>query len=457
MLVIVEPAQLDAVLGLARKWEIRATVVGRVTDSDRFRVYDGMFDALGVPGANPTPPHGEDAPAVSSDRKPVADVPVGSLGDGPLYHRPAARPREQDALQADDPAPRLRAKFPMGSDLNGELLALLATPTIADKTWVSRQYDHQLFLSTVAGPGADAAVLRVKGTQKALALATDGKARFCQLDPRIGARLAVCEAARNVACSGARPLALVNCLNFGDPEHPEVMWQFTEAVEGMSEACEALGFPVIGGNVSFYNASQGVDIHPTPVVGVLGLIDELRAAPPGVRLDAGESIIVLGETRPELGGSEWAAVVHGLAGGTPPLADLDAAARLHELVAALVTEREVAGVHDASDGGLAVALCEMAFGGAVGFRVDMLAAPGTRSCTAAEAAFAESASRVVVAVAPEQVAAVLGRAAAAQVPAAVIGEARGEQCIADGAFSVPRAVAHATWRDAIPNLMQRGT
>src|SRR5438034_2856652 len=321
MLAIVEPAQLDAVLDLARKWEIRATVVGRVTDTDRFRVYDGTFDALGVPGANPPPPHGDHVPAVSSDREPVADVPVGSLGDGPLYHRPAARPREQDALQADDPGPRLRAKFPTGADLNGELLAVLATPTIADKTWVSRQYDHQLFLSTVAGPGADAAVLRVMGTTKALALSTDGKARFCYLDPRVGARLAVLEAARNVSCSGARALALVNCLNFGDPEHPEVMWQFTEAVEGMSEACEALGIPVIGGNVSFYNASQGVDIHPTPVVGVLGLIDELRAAPPGVRLDAGESIVVLGETRPELGGSEWAAVVHGLAGGTPPVAD----------------------------------------------------------------------------------------------------------------------------------------
>jgi phosphoribosylformylglycinamidine synthase len=457
MLAIVEPARLDAVLDLARKWEIRATVVGRVTDTDRFRVYDGTFDALGVPGANPLPPHGDQAPAVSSDRKPVADVPVGSLGDGPLYHRPVARPREQDALQADDPGPRLRAKFPTGADVNGELLALLATPTIADKTWVSRQYDHQLFLSTVAGPGADAAVLRVKGTDKALALSTDGKARFCYLDPRVGARLAVCEAARNVACSGARPLALVNCLNFGDPEHPEVMWQFTEAVEGMSEACEALGIPVIGGNVSFYNASQGADIHPTPVVGVLGLIDELGAAPPGVRLGAGESIVVLGETRPELGGSEWAAVVHGLAGGTPPVADLDVAARLHALVAELVTEREVAGVHDASDGGLAVTLCEMAFGASVGFRVDLLAAPGTRSCTAAEAAFGESASRVVVAVVPELVAGVLGRAAAAGVPAAVIGLARGDQCIADGAFSVPLATAHATWHEAIPNLMQRGT
>jgi phosphoribosylformylglycinamidine synthase len=454
MLAIVEPAQLDAVLDVARKWEIRATVVGRVTETERFRVFDGTFDALGVPGANPAPAPGDTAPVVSSDGEPVADVPAGSLGDGPQYQRPVARPREQDALQADDPGPRLRAKFPVGVDLSGELLALLATPTIADKTWVSRQYDHQLFLSTVAGPGADAAVLRVKGTRKALALATDGKARFCHLDPRVGAQLVVLEAARNVACSGARPLALVNCLNFGDPEHPEVMWQFTEAVEGMSEACEALGIPVIGGNVSFYNASQGTDIHPTPVVGALGLIDELRDVPPGVRLDAGESIVVLGETHRELGGSEWAAIVHGLAGGLPPVADLDAAARLHALVAGLVSEREVTGVHDASDGGLAVALCEMAFGGQTGFRVDLLAAAGARSCTPAEAAFGESTSRVVVAVAPEQVAAVLGRASAAGVPAAVIGQAGGDQCIADGAFSVRLADAHAAWRDAIPNLMR---
>ena len=387
MLAIVEPERLDAVLALARKWEIRATVVGRVTDSDRFRVFDGVFDALGVPGENPQPPVGDTAPVLSSDRAPVADVPVGSLGDGPLYHRPAVRPIEQDALLADDPAPRLRAKFPVGADLGGELLALLATPTIADKTWVSRQYDHQLFLSTVAGPGADAAVLRVKGTPKALALATDGKARFCHLDPRVGARLVVLEAARNVACTGARPLALVNCLNFGDPEHPEVMWQFIEVVEGMSEACEALGIPVIGGNVSFYNASSGADIHPTPVAGVLGLIDDLGGPLPGTRFDAGDSIVVLGVTVAELGGSEWAAVVHGLDGGAPPAADLEAAARLHGLVAELVLAREITGVHDVSDGGLAVALCEMAFGGQTGFRVDLLTAPGARSCTTAEAAF----------------------------------------------------------------------
>jgi phosphoribosylformylglycinamidine synthase len=449
MLAIVEPANLDAVIELARRWEIRAMVVGRVTDTGRFRVYDGLFDALGVPGENALPPPGDDAPEVSSDREPVADVPAGSLGDGPVYNRPVARAADLDELQADDPAPKLRAKFGAGTDLSDELLALLASPTIADKTWVSRQYDHQLFLSTVIGPGGDAALLRVKGTTKALALSTDGKARFCRLDPRTGGRLVVLEAARNVATTGARPLALVNCLNFGNPEHPDVMWQFAEVVEGMSEACEALGIPVIGGNVSFYNESRGADIHPTPVVGVLGLIDELTDRPPVARFDAGDAIVVLGATRPELGGSEWAAVLHGLTGGMPPEADLDAARALHELVAGLVADREVTGVHDVSDGGIAVALAEMAFGGAVGFRVDLT----DPSYTPAEACFAESTSRVIVAVAREGVASLLARAATVGVPATVIGEAGGDRLIASGAFDVTLADAERAWRDALPALM----
>ncbi|MGQ0825093.1 MAG: phosphoribosylformylglycinamidine synthase subunit PurL [Actinomycetota bacterium] len=449
MLAIVAPAHVDAVLELARRWEIRASVVGRVTDTGRFRVFDGLFDALGVPGTNPPPPPGDVADAPSSDRVPDADVPAGSLGDGPVYQRPLARPSDQDARQADDPAPKLRAKFGPGADLGPELLALLASPTIADKTWVSGQYDHQLFLNTVVGPGGDAAVLRVKDTRKALALSTDGKARFCRLDPRTGGRLVVLEAARNVATAGARPLALVNCLNFGNPEHPEVMWQFSEVVDGMSEACRALGIPVIGGNVSFYNESRGADIDPTPVVGVLGLIEPLDDAPPPVRVRTGEALIVLGSTQAELGGSEWAAVLHGLTGGMPPAADLDAARALHTLVAELVADREVAGVHDVADGGLAVALAEMAFGGGVGFRVDL----ATDGCSAAEACFSESTSRVVVAVERDRVAAVLGRAAVAAVAASVVGEGGGARLTATGAFDVPLPDAHGAWRDAIPILM----
>jgi phosphoribosylformylglycinamidine synthase len=450
MLAIVEPEQLDTVLELARRWEVRATVVGLVTDTGRFRVYDGWFDAVGVPGANPQPPPGDAPPAVSSDREPIADVPAGSLGDGPSYRRPFARPPAQGELQADDPAPKLRAKFAAGADLGPELLALLATPTIADKTWVSRQYDHQLFLNTVVGPGGDAAILRVKGTSKALALSTDGKARFCRLDPRTGGRLVVLEAARNVATSGARALALVNCLNFGNPEHPEVMWQFAEVVEGISEACEALGIPVIGGNVSFYNESRGADIHPTPVVGVLGLVDDLRDAPPTARIAPGDTIVVVGTTRPELGGSEWAAVVHGETGGMPPTADLDVARAAHAFVADAVAAREVDGVHDVSDGGVAVALAEMAIAGGVGFSVDL----GADGCSAAEACFSESASRFVLAVPDDGVAAVLARARAAGVAAEVVGEAGGERLVSRGAFDVPLDAATRAWRDALPTSMR---
>jgi phosphoribosylformylglycinamidine synthase len=429
MLVIVQPDDLDEVLGLCARWEIEASVVGRVTDSGRFRVYDGVFD---------------DGGGSDSDGALLADVPVDSLGDGPLYDRPRARPAAQDSLQSADPAPELAARFPSGTDLSGEVLALLATPTIADKSWVWRQYDHQLFLNTVTGPGADAAVLRLKETDGALVLTTDGKGRSCRLDPRTGGRLAVLEAARNVSCVGGRPLALVNCLNFGNPEHADVMWQFTEVVEGMSEACAALDLPVVGGNVSFYNESLGHDIDPTPVVGLLGLIDELDDRPPPPALVDGCHIVVLGETATELGGSEWAAVVHGLDGGMPPRADLVAGRTLHELVRALVTGGLVDGVHDCSDGGLAIALAEMAIAGECGFDVTI---------GAAAECFSESASRVIVAVDAALTDDVVARAAAAGVPASDIGVARGDHLVAQGAFDVSLADATAAWREAIPNAL----
>ncbi len=432
MLAIVTPDDLDEVLALCERWEIRATVVGRVTDAGRFRVYDGVFDA----------------PDNSDDAVPLADVPVGSLGDGPLYDRPRARPATLDARQAADPAPTLSARFPAGTDFSAEVLALLGSPTVGDKSWVWRQYDHQLFLNTVTPPGNDAAVLRLKGTDRALALSTDGNARFCALDPLVGGRLAVLEAARNVACAGARPRALVNCLNFGNPEHPEVMWQFGEVVEGMSQACEAIGMPVIGGNVSFYNESRGADIDPTPIAGVVGIIDPFADAPPPAALAAGTRIVLLGDTRPELGGSEWAAVQHGLDGGRAPAANLDAAVALHDLVRELIAARHVVGVHDCSDGGLAVALAEMAIAGACGFRVwfDVPLVP-------AVAWFSESASRVALAVEPANVRTLLQRSYDVGVTAVDLGEATGDRLVAEGAFDVSLADAADAWRTAIPSAL----
>jgi phosphoribosylformylglycinamidine synthase len=379
----------------------------------------------------------------------VADVPVASLGDGPVYDRPVAPPAAAAALHADDPVPVLAEQFPVGSDLSAELLALLATPTVADKSWVYRQYDHQLFLNTVVAPGGDASVLRLKGTSRALALTTDGKARFCALDPYTGARLTVMESARNLACVGAVPKALVNCLNFGNPEHPEVMWQFAEVVDGMSEACRALGIPVVGGNVSFYNESRGRDIDPTPVIGVVGLIDQLDSVPPGPRVTDGDAIVLLGHTAPELGGSEWAGL-HGRRGGRPPDADLGEAVALHDLVRALVVERAVRGVHDCAEGGLAVTLAEMAIEGECGFHVAL----GT-DLVPSVAWFSESASRVVVAVDPDRAAALVDRARTANIPAQRLGTAGGARLVADGAFDVTLADAAIAWRDAIPALLER--
>ncbi len=430
MLAIVEPARLDDVLRLCARWDVRATVVGRVTDTQRFRVYDGAFDD--DPLARPV----------------LADVPIESLGDGPIYTRPVERPAAQDALVAADPWTTLATSFSgQRVDLGAELLTLLATPTIADKSWVWRQYDHQLFLNTVVGPGGDASVLRLPGTERGLALSTDGKARFCRLDPETGGRLAVLEAARNVACAGAEPRALVNCLNFGNPEHPGVMWQFQQTVEGIRQACEALTIPVIGGNVSFYNESRGADIDPTPIVGVLGLIDRLDVIPPPPAFGPGQRIVLLGETRVELGGSEWAAV-HGLRGGAAPVADLDTGRRLHQLIRELVVERLVRGVHDCADGGIAVTLAEMAIAGGSGCRVTP-----ERAVPPAAWCFAESASRIIVAVDATEIPAVTRRARDAGIPATELGETGGARLTIDGALDVALPDAARAWREALPRAL----
>ncbi len=455
MLAIVTPEQLDDVLEVAARWEVRASVVGLVTDTERFRVYDGRFDALGIPGKNPARPHGDNAEVLSSDSAPIADVPIGSLGDGPVYYRPLAVPDDLAERQADDPRGVLATKFADGVDLSAELLTLLATPTIADKTWVSRQYDHQLFLNTVVGPGSDAAVLRLKGTTKALAISTDGKARFCALDPRVGGALVVLEAARNVACAGAVPKALVNCLNFGNPEHPEIMWQFSEVVDGMSEACAALDLPVVGGNVSFYNESRGANIDPTPTVGVVGLIDDLKVIPPAAALRDGDAVLVLGATAPELGGSEWASVLHGLHAGVPPIADLEAAGRLLPFVAELANSGAVAGIHDVSDGGLAVAIAEMAIAGDVGVVIDLAGVPISEACSQAEILFSETSNRVVCSVSQLDVEVLLAAAVAAEIPAAVVGIAGGAEVSFGACANVGLVEATDVWRYAIERSLRR--
>ena len=328
MLAIVEPDALDEVLTICRRWEVRAAVVGRVTEGGSLRILDRAGEVLG-------------------------EVPAASLHeDAPVYDRPLlARDRggELDPATVEPPP-----------DAGPELLDLLADPG-----WVWHQYDHQLFLNTVAGPGGDATVLRLKhplsgeDTGRALALTTDGNHRWCAVSPRVGTARVVAEAVLNLACVGARPLALVNCCNFGNPEHPEVMWELSEAIDGMTAACRSFDLPVVGGNVSLYNETRGSDIEPTPIVGVLGVVDALVRRPPGPALAAGGQVLVLGgESTASLAGSRWA-WQRGCKGGHLDALDLEAVGRLAALVRTLVADDALRGVHDVADGGLALALAEM--------------------------------------------------------------------------------------------------
>lgn len=436
MLAIVTPEDLDRVVDVCRRWEVRASVVGRVTDAPdgaagRLRIMDGF------------------------DGEVLGDVPAVALSeDAPLYHRPISRPADHDARLADDPG-RLEAPADCGIDL----LELLTDPS-----WVYRQYDHHLFLNTVEGPGGDAAVLRLAApglppSERGLALSTDSNPGWCSLDPRQGTAATVAEASLNVACAGARPMAVVNCLNFGNPEHPEVMWQLSEAIDGMTEACLALGLPVIGGNVSLYNESGGTDIDPTAVIGVIGLIDRLKVRPPGVSLVEGGTLVLL-DGRPDvsghpplsLGGSRWARQLRGHRNGTLPPLDLAAHARLLSLVTGLVGDGVgggkglVSGIHDVSGGGLGVALAELAVRSGIGIVVN-----GEVGIPSHHQLFGEAPSRVVVCTTDAP--ALAAKAAASGVGCSVLGTAVGDRIVIDGLVDVGVIEAASAWRDRLPDLL----
>ncbi|MGI5126979.1 phosphoribosylformylglycinamidine synthase subunit PurL [Pseudonocardia sp. CA-107938] len=415
MCAVVTPENVDAFMAVCRKWDTIATVIGEVTEGDRLVITW----------------HGET----------VVDVPPRTVAhDGPVYERPVARGAGQDALVANTPD-----ALPRPTDLRAEILRMVASPNLASRAWVTDQYDRYVRGNTAAAQPADAGVVRVdEETGRGIAVATDCNARFVALDPYAGAQLALAEAYRNVATSGAVPLAVTDCLNFGSPEDPHVMWQFQQAVRGIADGCAQLGIPVTGGNVSFYNQTGSTAILPTPVVGVLGVLDDVAARiPAGFRRD-GDVVVLLGETRDELGGSEWAHVVHGHLGGRPPAVDLVAEQRLAGFLAgsaALLT-----GSHDLSDGGLAQALVESCLIGGQGASVEL---PGDDAFVAL---FAESAGRVLVTTAPEQVDAVLAAAAAAGVPARAIGTTGGADLAIAGLAELPLAELRTAWEGTLPAL-----
>jgi phosphoribosylformylglycinamidine synthase subunit PurL len=371
MCAVVRPSDVDAFLAVCRKWDVTATVIGDVTDTGRLVITW----------------HGET----------VVDVPPRTVAhDGPIYHRPVARPATQDELNADgaEALPR-----PSTTDeLRATILRMAASPNLCSRAWVTDQYDRYVRGNTVLAQPADAGVVRIdEHTGRGIAIATDCNGRFCALDPYVGAQLALAEAYRNVATSGATPVAVTNCLNFGSPEEPGVMWQFQQAVQGLADGCAALGIPVTGGNVSFYNQTGSTAILPTPVVGVLGVLDDVRRRIPTGFAQDGDTVHLLGQTREELSGSEWAHVVHGHLGGRPPVVDLHAEQRLAGVLAAAARAGQLSAAHDLSDGGLAQALVEACLVGNRGARVTLPPQVGPFI-----ALFSESAARVLVAVPPDR-------------------------------------------------------
>jgi phosphoribosylformylglycinamidine synthase len=418
MLAIVEPVGLDRVLAICERWEVTAAVIGRVTNGGSLRILDGF------------------------DGEVLADVPASSLHDeAPLYDRPMAEPETPPGPSGED----LEAPADAGADL----LDLLVDPA-----WVYRQYDHQLFLNTVVGPGDDAAVLKLRHpttgveTGRGLALTTDGNHRWCSVDPRGGTARVVAESLMNLACVGARPLAVVNCLNFGNPEHPEVMWQLSEAVDGLAEACVAFGVPVVGGNVSLYNESAGTDIDPTPVIGLLGMVDDLVRRPPGATLVDGHRLVLLGPSDVSLSGSLWGATRDARGGELAPL-DLELHQRVVDFVCDLVVSGRVDGVHDVSAGGLGVAVAEMVSRSGVGAHLARIEDH--------RALFGEGPSRVVLVVDPECLSEVLAAAEAARVPTTRIGLATGDRLIVKGLLDVAVDDVVAAHTGRLPEALGAGT
>ncbi len=368
MMAVVTPEKLDDFLALCGKWDVLATVIGTVTDTGRLRMYW----------------HGEQ----------IVDLPPRTAAhDGPVYERPIERPLDQDAVMQHDGAGLPRPRTP--DELRATVLRLAASPNLADKSWITDQYDRYVLGNTVLAQPADAGMIRIDDSSpRGLALATDGNARFARLDPYAGAQLALAEAYRNVATTGARPLAVTNCLNFGSPEDPGVMWQFAEAVRGLADGCQELGTPVTGGNVSFYNQTGTTPILPTPVIGVLGVIDDVsKRIGQAFRTD-GAVVLLLGDTRDELGGSEWAYATHGFLGGRPPQVDLPREQLLADVLLQAGGEGLLDSAHDLADGGLSQALVECCLLGDVGVRITL-----PEGDDPFVSLFSESAGRVLVSVA----------------------------------------------------------
>jgi phosphoribosylformylglycinamidine synthase subunit PurL len=443
MLIVAKRGHDRQLMEIFHRWDLDAVVIGQVIAEQRLRaLHKGEV---------------------------VADIPNKALTDeAPRYNRP----QRPFAVSAEDVTPKIEAAVSNLKSQAGDesqvfteiLRRLAASPNLASKRWVYRQYDHMVRTNTVVPPGSDAAALRVKETRRSLAMSLDCNGRYCHLNPREGAKLAVAEAARNVVCSGARPLAITNCLNFASPERPEVMWAFSETIDGMAEACRALGTPVTGGNVSFYNETEGEGVYPTPVIGMLGLIEDARHTTTQWFKEAGDIILLLGVTRNDLGASELLSVVAGEASGAVPRLDLEAEKAVQKVCLEAIQAGLVRSAHDCSDGGLAVALAESCFSSyrreAVGARIDLIEHAKLSGVSEALALlFAESPSRIIISLKPEYVSEVKDVARRAGVFCAIIGEAGGEElrvaCDGESLIAASVASLEDAWRGALSSHLDR--
>ncbi|SEB21917.1 phosphoribosylformylglycinamidine synthase subunit PurL [Mycobacterium sp. 283mftsu] len=424
MCAVVTPENVDAFMAVCRKWDVLATVIGEVTDGDRLKISW----------------HGET----------VVDVPPRTVAhEGPVYNRPVQRPDTQDALIADTSATLPRPKT--GDELRATLLQLLGSPHLCSRAFITEQYDRYVRGNTVLAEHADGGVLRIdEATGRGIAVSTDASGRYTQLDPYTGAQLALAEAYRNVAVTGATPVAVTNCLNFGSPEDPGVMWQFSQAVRGLADGCAALGIPVTGGNVSFYNQTGSTAILPTPVVGVLGVIDDVhRRIPTGIGLEPGETLILLGDTHDEFDGSVWAQVTADHLGGVPPRVDLAREQLLSEVLTAGSRDGLISAAHDLSEGGLIQAVVEAALAGETGCRVLL-----PEDSDPFVQLFSESSGRVLVAVPRTEESRFMAMCEARELPAVRIGvvDPGSDSVEVQGQFSVTLDELRTTSESVLPAL-----
>jgi len=418
--MVVERGREPEVLAIFSKWNLDARVVGKVTDTGRVR---GTM-------------HGEV----------VIDLPVAPVvHEAPRYERPRARPAWQDAVQQLD-----LEKIPVPSDCSHVLQTLVASPNLCSRAWVWEQYDQQVGTNTVVLPGSDAAVLRVKNTERGVALAVDCNSRYCYLDPFWGAAHAVAEAARNVVCSGAVPQAATDCLNFGNPEDPAIMWQFEQAVLGIREACLALHTPIVSGNVSLYNATNDTAIYPTPMIGMVGILENISRHRRQGFPTAGLQVVLLGDVAGTLGGSEYLAVIHHRVAGKIPHLDLQRERGVQQLCLDAIARDLIASAHDVSDGGLAVALAECAMTSPknLGATITLPVCNARRD----EKLFGEGASRILVTCAASHLATLQTLAMTAHVPLHHIGVVGGEQLLIDDVIDISVSALQSAWNGTLRRI-----